>query len=62
MGPLADPLQPLDLVQQNVPVCQTSGYESLGFSQTRQRFNSKAFAITLTELSAMAAPATTGLR
>ncbi|OMP13469.1 hypothetical protein COLO4_01625 [Corchorus olitorius] len=31
-------------------------------SQRRQRFNNKAFASTLTELSAMAAPATTGLR
>ena len=35
---------------------------SLGVYQSFQRFSSSAFAITLTELSAIAAPATTGLR
>ena len=35
---------------------------SLGVYQALQRFSSSAFAITLTELSAIAAPATTGLR
>ena len=45
-----------------VAVCQTSRPPTIAVYHMRQRLSSRAFAITLTELRAMAAPATTGLR
>lgn len=58
-------------LQQNVAYCQRKARilaprvtlaRASFFYQPRQRFSNRALVITLTELSAMAAPATTGLR